>query len=240
MNYERVELMLGSAALAKLQNSCVMVVGVGGVGSFSAEALARSGVGKLILVDGDTIDSSNLNRQLMATEKTVGQEKAEQMKQRIHTYNKDCEVVCIQSFYDQSKNDDLFFYEIDFVIDAIDTISSKMDLIEACLDRKIPFISSTGMANRLDPSSIEIMDLTKTSYDPLAKVMRKLAKERRIKGKIPVVCSKEQAMTQTQIVNEKGLTRKQKMPPASMIFVPGASGLLCASYAVSKLIQGVN
>lgn len=238
MNYERIELMLGSEALAKLQNSCVLVVGVGGVGSFSAESLARSGVGKLILVDGDTIDSSNMNRQIMAIEETVGNVKAEEMKKRIHSYNKDCEVEVIQTFYDHTVNELIFHDKIDFVIDAIDTITSKMDLIEACIERNIPFISSTGMANRLDPSLIEVMDLSKTTYDPLAKVMRRLAKERRIKGKIPVVCSREQPMVQTKIVNEDGLTRKQKMPPASMIFVPASAGLLCASYALSKLIEG--
>lgn len=237
MKDERTKLMLGEEKVFKLQKSCVLVVGIGGVGSFCVEAFARSGIGKLILVDGDTIDITNLNRQLMAEENNVGKVKVEEMKKRILSYNPQCEVIGIQSFYNQSKNDTIFMNEIDFVVDAIDTITSKMDLIEECKRREIPFISSTGMANRIDPSLIEISDLSKTTYDPLSKVMRKLAKERKIKGKIPVVFSKEQPKLQHEVVNENGVTRKQKMPPASMIFVPAAAGLLCASYVVRKLIE---
>ena len=196
----RTELLIGTDGIRRLKESCVCVLGIGGVGSYCAEALARSGVGRLILVDGDTVAESNLNRQIMAVRETVGQAKTQAMKDRILQYRGDLEV-------------------------------------EYCLLHKIPFISSMGMANRMDPTKLTVMDLMKTSYDPLAKVMRGLMRKSKIKGKIPVVCSLEQPMTQTRIINENGKTRKEKMPPASSSFVPAAAGLACASYAVTTLLK---
>lgn len=233
----RTELLIGTDGIRRLKESCVCVLGIGGVGSYCAEALARSGVGRLILVDGDTVAESNLNRQIMAVRETVGQAKTQAMKDRILQYRGDIEVECLQLFYNAEANEKIFDQEIDFVVDAIDTISSKRDCIEYCLLHKIPFISSMGMANRMDPTKLTVMDLMKTSYDPLAKVMRGLMRKSKIKGKIPVVCSLEQPMTQTRIINENGKTRKEKMPPASSSFVPAAAGLVCASYAVTTLLK---
>lgn len=232
----RTTLLLGEENIAKLQASTVCVLGIGGVGSYCAEALARSGVGHLILVDGDQVAPSNLNRQIMAIYDTIGQSKTEAMKERILQYRPDIDVQCMDVFYQATINEQLFDHPIDFVVDAIDTIRSKCDCIEYCLTHKVPFISSMGMANRLDPTKITIMDLMKTSYDPLAKVMRNLMRKSSVKGKIPVVCSLEQPSVQTKIINEDGVTRKQKMPPASSPFVPAAAGLACASYAVRTLI----
>lgn len=232
----RTTLLLGEAGIQKLKESTVMILGIGGVGSYCVEALARCGVGHLILVDGDQVAPSNLNRQIMAVYDTIGKSKTQVMKQRILQYQTDIEIECINLFYDASLNGQLFDRPIDFVVDAIDTITSKKDCIEYCLTHHIPFISSMGMANRMDPTKIEIMDLMKTTYDPLAKVMRQLIRKAKIKGKIPVVCSLEQPTVQTKIVNEDGKTRKQKMPPASSPFVPAAAGLACASYAVRALI----
>lgn len=237
---QRIELLIGEEGLAKLQNATVAVVGVGGVGSFSAESLARCGIGKLILVDADTVAESNLNRQIHATYQTVGEYKTKVMKERILSFNKNCEVIEMPFFYDKEKENEIFSYPIDFVIDAIDTLTCKADLIEACLNRKIPFISSMGMANRFDPTKIEIMELMKTEGDPLARVMRNIMRKRKVKGKIPVCFSKELPVTQTKIVNENGATRKEKMPPASTPFVPCAAGLACASYAVRKLLEDKN
>lgn len=234
---QRMELLIGKEGIDRLQDACVMVVGVGGVGSYSAEALARCGVGKLILVDGDQVALSNLNRQIHATYQTVGRSKTEVMKERIETYRKDCEIVRYDMFYDESKNELLFQEHVDFVVDAIDTMTSKLALIRYCLEHKVNFISSMGMANRMDPTKIEITELMKTSYDPVAKVMRNLVRKNRIKGKIPVVCSSEHPSVQTSIINEDGVTRKQKMPPASSPFVPSAAGLAIASYAVQKIIN---
>lgn len=234
---QRMELLIGEENLKKLKESTVMVVGVGGVGSYAAEALARSGVGRLVLVDGDTVAPSNLNRQIHAVFATIGKSKTEVMKERIDSYRDDCIVVCKDMFYNADANEQLFDVEVDFVIDAIDTMSSKLSLIKYCKEHEIPFISSMGMANRLDPTKVECCDLMKTSYDPVAKIMRNLVRKHHIKGKIPVVFSKEQPSVQTKIVNENGITRKQKMPPASSPFVPSAAGLAAASYAMNVLLK---
>ncbi len=232
----RMELLIGKEAVESLKNKCVMIVGVGGVGSYAAEAIARSGIGKIILVDKDQVAYSNLNRQIHATFDTIGKDKCEVMKQRILSYRDDCEVICKSMFYQVDLNDQIFDCDVDFVVDAIDTMSSKLSLITYCLKNKIPFISSMGMANRLDPTKIEITELMKTSYDPVAKIMRNLIRKNKIKGKIPVVYSSEQPIVQTKIVNENGVTRKEKMPPASSPFVPCAAGLAIASYVLNKLM----
>ena len=234
---QRMELLIGEENLKKLKESTVMIVGVGGVGSYAAEALARSGVGKLVLVDGDTVAPSNLNRQIHAVFATIGKSKTEVMKERIESYRDDCTIIRKDMFYNEEANDKLFDVEVDFVIDAIDTMSSKLALIKYCKEHNIPFISSMGMANRLDPTKVECCDLMKTSYDPVAKIMRNLVKKHHIKGKIPVVFSKEQPSVQTKVINENGVTRKQKMPPASSPFVPSAAGLAAASYAMDILLQ---
>lgn len=234
---QRMELLIGEENLKKLKESTVMIVGVGGVGSYAAEALARSGVGKLVLVDGDTVAPSNLNRQIHAVFATIGKSKTEVMKERIESYRDDCTIIRKDMFYNEEANDKLFDVEVDFVIDAIDTMSSKLALIKYCKEHNIPFISSMGMANRLDPTKVECCDLMKTSYDPVAKIMRNLVRKHHIKGKIPVVFSKEKPSVQTKVINENGVTRKQKMPPASSPFVPSAAGLAAASYAMNILLQ---
>ncbi len=234
---QRMELLIGEENIKKLQNSVVMVIGVGGVGSYAAEALARSGIGKLILVDGDTVALSNLNRQIHATFETIGKSKTQVMKERILTYRNDCTVITKDIFYNEDVNSILFDEPVDFVIDAIDTMTSKLSIIQYCLRNKIKFISSMGMANRMDPTKIEICDLMKTNYDPVAKIMRNLIRKNKIKGKIPVVWSKEQPTVQTKVINENGMTRKQKMPPASSPFVPSAAGLAIASYTMMQLLN---
>lgn len=234
---QRMELLIGKEGIETLQQATVMVVGVGGVGSYAAEALARCGVGTLILVDGDTVAMSNLNRQIHATYVTLNQSKTNVMKERIETYRKNCHVICYDMFYNEEKNEELFASPVDFVIDAIDTMSSKLALIQYCLAHRIPFISSMGMANRMDPTKLVVTELMKTTYDPVAKIMRNLVRKQHMKGKIPVIFSTEQPSVQTKVVNEDGVTRKQKMPPASSPFVPSAAGLAVASYAVRTLLE---
>ena len=233
---QRIELLIKKEGLDALENSTVMIVGVGGVGSYAAEALARSHVGHLILVDKDCVEPSNLNRQMQATVDTVGTPKVEAMKARILSYYPECDVQTVQSFYDESVSY-LLDQKIDVVIDAIDTLSAKMDLIQGCAWRKIPCISSLGMANRLDPTKVEITTLDKTSGDALAKALRQLAKKRNYTRKIPVVFSSEPAVKQNAVVNPDGSTRKDRIPPSSMVFVPAASGLACASWAMSKILS---
>ena len=237
---ERMRLLIGEEGLDALSKATVMVVGVGGVGSFCAEALARCGVKNIILVDGDVVAQSNLNRQIHAQYDTIGKAKVEVMEQRIHTYQKDCKVIKKKMFYDASCNEELFSQQVDFVVDAIDTISSKADLICYCKKHKIPFISSMGMANRWDPTKLECMDLMKTTYDPLAKVLRNIIRTRKVRGKIPVVCSTEKPFIQHQVINENGRTRKEKMPPASNPFVPSTAGFVCASTAVRYILKKAN
>ena len=173
----RTKLLIGEEGAAVLKARTVCVLGIGGVGSFCVEALARSGIGRLILVDGDVVAPSNLNRQLMAVQETIGKAKTEAMAERIRQYRSDIEIRCVNRFYDASLNEELFCEPIDFVVDAIDTLSSKRDCIEYCLLHQIPFISSMGMANRLDPTKLTIMELMKTTYDPLAKVMRSMMRK---------------------------------------------------------------
>lgn len=226
MNNERSALLLGNEALEILKNKTVLVVGIGGVGSFCVEALARTGIGRLILVDKDKVESSNINRQLLATTETIDQVKVIVMKKRIQTLNPECKVDMYDCFYDCSMNEKIFSQKIDFVIDCIDSIKSKQDLAMACIQRDIPFLSSMGTARRLDPSKLEIMELEKTSYDPIAKRMRNWKRKNKIRNKIWVVCS-----TEPPRPVEAG------KPLPSMIFVPASAGLLLASECVKKLIN---
>lgn len=226
MNNERSALLLGNEALEILKNKTVLVVGIGGVGSFCVEALARTGIGHLILVDKDKVESSNINRQLLATTETIDQVKVAVMKKRIQTLNPECKVDTYDCFYDCSMDEKIFSQKIDFVIDCIDSIKSKQDLAVACIQRDIPFLSSMGTARRLDPSKLEIMELEKTSYDPIAKRMRNWKRKNKIRNKIWVVCS-----TEPPRPVEAG------KPLPSMIFVPASAGLLLASECVKKLIN---
>lgn len=226
MNNERSALLLGNEALEILKNKTVLVVGIGGVGSFCVEALARTGIGHLILVDKDKVESSNINRQLLATTETIDQVKVAVMKKRIQTLNPECRVDTYDCFYDCSMDEKIFSQKIDFVIDCIDSIKSKQDLAMACIQRDIPFLSSMGTARRLDPSKLEIMELEKTSYDPIAKRMRNWKRKNKIRNKIWVVCS-----TEPPRPVEAG------KPLPSMIFVPASAGLLLASECVKKLIN---
>lgn len=226
MNNERSALLLGNEALEILKNKTVLVVGIGGVGSFCVEALARTGIGHLILVDKDKVESSNINRQLLATTETIDQVKVIVMKKRIQTLNPECKVDMYDCFYDCSMDEKIFSQRIDFVIDCIDSIKSKQDLAMACIQRDIPFLSSMGTARRLDPSKLEIMELEKTSYDPIAKRMRNWKRKNKIRNKIWVVCS-----TEPPRPVEAG------KPLPSMIFVPASAGLLLASECVKKLIN---
>ncbi|MEG0239664.1 tRNA threonylcarbamoyladenosine dehydratase [Anaerorhabdus sp.] len=235
---ERVELLVGKDKVDSLRNASVLIVGVGGVGSYAAEALSRSGIGKLILVDHDVVALSNLNRQILATYPTIGKQKTECMKERIVSFNDQCEVECINEFF-SLELEYIFNQKIDYVIDAIDTVTAKLDLIELCHKNKIPCISSLGMANRFDPSKVIQTTLDKTTYDPLAKALRDLVKKRNIKYKIHVAFSTEIPFKQNVETNPDGKTRKERIPPASMVFVPAASGLLCASI-VTRTLLGIN
>lgn len=223
---ERSRLLFGEEGLKKLADSTVLVAGVGGVGSFAVEALARSGIGRLILIDKDTVELSNINRQLCATLETVGQIKVDVLKERIALLNPDCEVITHHCFYDAQMNDVLSEEKPDYILDCIDSIGSKKDLIRFALEQNIPIIASMGMARKKDPSKLEIMEVEKTSYDPIAKIIRTWKRKNRIRSKIMVVSS-----------TEKPVDMKEGQALPSGIFVPASAGLMMAGYAVDQLLK---
>lgn len=236
--WQRLTLLWSEEQVNMLLGKTVMVVGIGGVGAMAAEALARSAVGHLVLIDQDEVEITNLNRQILSTSDNIGRAKVEVMKERILSIHPNCNVTVYPEFFDKNNLKPFEENDIDFVVDAIDTISCKLDLIELCQKKNIPVISCLGMGNRVDPSQLMYTTLKKTENDPLARSMRAQARKRNISLEIPVVFSKEQpVVTQSQIVNEDGSTQKSKTPPASSPFVPNAAGLLCAAYAVNTLLH---
>ncbi len=220
--FSRVSMLID---INQLKNKTVAIVGIGGVGGYVAESLARSGVGKLILVDYDVVDETNINRQIIALHSTIGKEKVSLMEERIHDICEDTQVVSYRIMYGEENRYDIFSEKIDFLVDACDIVRSKQILITECLNRGIPFISSMGTGNRLDPSKLTITDLAKTEGDPLARIMRKWAKDRGIRTPIPVLYSSELPI--------KTGTRQ----PGSLIFVPASAGLLIGSYIVRYFLS---
>lgn len=230
----RTEMVLGSEGLDILKGAHVAIFGVGGVGSFAAEALARSGVGHLTLVDFDRIALTNLNRQLHALETTIGQYKVDVMKARIAQINPDIQVEAVKLRYDAETSETIFADGFDFVIDAIDMVTSKIHLIVTCQEKGIPVVSSMGTGNKLDPTQLVMADLSKTSVCPLAKVMRKELKARGVK-KLMVVYSTEPPVEPLNL--DPSPTNPRKVTPGSVSFVPPVSGFFMASYVVRTLIK---
>lgn len=225
--HSRTVQLIGQEALNRLAQSRVILFGVGGVGSFTAEALCRAGIGSITLVDGDTVAESNLNRQLVALHSTIGLSKAEVMKARMLDINPGMDVRALTLFYDSDTADRIDLSQYDYVVDAIDSVTSKLLLIEKCHALNVPCISCMGAGNKLDPTQFEIADLSKTSVCPLARVMRRELKNRSILHH-KVVYSKEPP------VNTSG-----ERTPASISFVPSAAGLILAGAVIRDLI-GIN
>lgn len=233
---DRNEMLLSKEICDSIKRKTVLVCGVGGVGGFAAESIARLGVGKIILIDRDVVEESNKNRQIIALDSTIGKSKVVVMKSRILDINKNCEVVAINDFFDKKLCDTLSLYSIDYVIDAIDTLSPKWDLIKFCLSKNIPFISCLGMGKKIDPMKVTITTLDKTEVDPVAKKMREFARKADIDLKlINVVFSSEIPMENK--IEQDGETLKEKHPISSSIFVPATAGLLCG-YAFLNFIKG--
>ncbi|MCM3566469.1 ThiF family adenylyltransferase [Neobacillus mesonae] len=242
--FSRNELAIGQEGLDIMKNSTVAVLGVGGVGSFAAEALARSGVGRLVLIDKDDVDITNINRQLIALLSTIGKPKVDIMEERIKDINPDCEVISLKMFYTEETYEEIFSHKLDFVVDASDTIVYKIHLMKECLKRGIPIISSMGAANKMDPTRFQIADISKTHTDPIAKVIRTRLRKEGIRKGIPVVFSDESPIVIREDVrkvvgNEAAEIRKAKMPPSSNAFVPSTCGLIMASYVVGKLLKDI-
>ena len=235
--YSRTELLIGEEGVSRLKKSSVMVFGVGGVGSHCIEALARSGVGKLILVDNDVVSMTNINRQSIAYHSTVGKYKTEIMRDRIKDICPEIEVVTYETFVLPENIDTLFTEKVDYIIDAIDTVTAKLVLVEMAKEKNIPIISSMGTGNKLHPERFEVTDIYKTSVCPLCKVMRKELKARGIR-KLKVLYSKEQPVdTSGKVIEEK--MGKRRSLPGSISFVPSAAGLIIASEVIKDLTEGV-
>ncbi len=232
--FSRTELLLGEEKLNKLKNSTVAVFGVGGVGGYVAEALARSGVGHIVLVDNDVVSLTNINRQIIALHSTIGMPKTEVMASRIKNINPQAEVTVQNCFYLPETSGEFDFSKYDYVVDAIDTVSGKIQLVMQAQDCGTPIISSMGAGNKLDPTAFEVADIYKTSVCPLARVMRYELKKRGVK-KLKVVYSKEKPLTPLENV-ECDETSK-KATPGSVAFVPSVAGLIIASEVVKDLCQ---
>ncbi|MDT3426643.1 tRNA A37 threonylcarbamoyladenosine dehydratase [Paenibacillus forsythiae] len=241
--FSRTELAIGPEGLEVMNNSTVAVLGIGGVGSIAVEALARTGVGRIILIDKDAVDITNINRQIHALTTTVGQKKADLMVERVKLINPECEAIALNMFYTEETYEELFKYNPDYILDASDTIHYKIHLIKECLARKIPMISSMGAANKMDPTKFQVADISKTTMDPIARVIRQRLRKDGIKKGVKVVFSTEEPMKPRQDVTDKIVPenapeiRKAKQPPASNAFVPPVAGLIMVSVAVRELLE---
>lgn len=233
--FERTERLLGAEAMERLRASHVAVFGIGGVGGFAAEALARSGIGAITLVDSDTVSVTNINRQIIATEKSIGRYKTDVMKERIADINPQCAVTVHRCFFLPETADGFDFTDYSYVADAVDTVTAKIALILACKTAETPIISSMGAGNKLDPTAFEVTDLYKTSVCPLAKVMRRELKARNVEH-LKVVYSKEPPLRPIRGGEEAAVPGK-KAVPGSVSFVPSAAGLIMAGEIVKDLIN---
>lgn len=221
----RTEYLIGKDNLNKLNKTHIAVFGCGGVGSYAIEALARSGIGNLTLIDNDVVDITNINRQLIADTTTIGMPKVEVEKERLLKINPNLNITIYQEFYDATNSDKILNSTFDYIIDAIDSVSSKLYLIEEAYKKNIPIISSMGTGNKLDPTKFEVSDISKTSVCPLAKVIRKELRNRNI-NHLKVVYSKEEPVR---------FDASDKKTPASIAFVPSVAGLILASEVVKDL-----
>lgn len=242
--FSRTELLLGEAAMQRLANSTVAIFGVGGVGSYVAEGLARSGVGHIVLIDDDLICLTNINRQIHATTKTVGRKKTETMRERILEINPEAVVDTVDAFYLPEKAEAFFTQPYDYLVDAIDTVTGKIDLVLQAEKRGIPIISSMGAGNKLDPTQFEVADIYATSVCPLARVMRKELKVRGVKS-LKVVYSREKPLKSTQgcgsaCICPPGSANHcdaRRAVPGSISFVPSVVGLIIAGEVIKDLTR---
>jgi len=232
----RTEMLLGAEALERLRHCTVAVFGIGGVGGYAVEALARSGIGSLILVDHDTISLSNLNRQLHATRNTVGRYKVDVAAERITQIDPSIRVQTHRLFFTPETGDQLDFSAFDYVIDAIDTVTGKLLLVEKTIEAGVPILSSMGTGNKLDPTAFEVTDINKTTGCHLARIIRKELRKRGIPG-LKVIYSKEEPLTPSQPPEELAAAVGRRQIPGSVSFVPSVAGLIAAGETVKDLLK---
>ena len=229
----RTAMLLGEDAIGKLQSARVAVFGIGGVGGYTVEALARAGIGHIDVIDNDTVSRSNINRQILATHSTVGMAKVEAAKQRILDINPDCQVVMHQVFYTPETESQFDFTQYDYIVDAIDTVTGKLALVQNAHAMGTPIICCMGTGNKLDASAFQVADISKTSMCPLARIMRKELSKRGIKH-LKVVYSQEEALTPTGWEEEAAALGKRQIP-GSVSFVPSAAGLILAGEVIKDI-----
>ena len=221
--FERTISLVGLDNFNKIKEKTVLIVGLGGVGGYATESLIRSGIHNLILIDHDTIDITNLNRQIISTSKNIGNNKVDEFKKRILEINPNCNVITHKLFLDRTNYNLLDNYKIDYIIDCCDSTDTKKLLIDYSLEKDIKLISSMGTANKIDPTKLQITDIRKTSYDPLAKILRKYVNNLKTNKKIMFVSSTEQPL--------------KKEILTSLVFVPATAGLLCSNYVIKDIIE---
>ena len=232
--FSRTELVIGKKAVEKLHDSKVAIFGLGGVGSFVTEGLARSGIGNFVLIDNDVVDITNLNRQLIATHSTIGKNKIDVMKERILDINPNASIEVFKEFFMPDSSHEMIDSSIDYIVDAIDTVTAKIELIVTAKKMNIPIISAMGTGNKLDPTRFEVTDIYKTEMCPLAKVMRRELKSRDIDS-LKVVYSKEKPIKVGKEADDEGGIKKQV--PGSISFVPSIAGLIIAGEVIKDLIN---
>ena len=228
--HSRTEMLIGKESVQRLASARVAVFGVGGVGGYATEALARAGVGHIDLIDSDKVALSNINRQIIATHQTVGQYKTEAARDRIATINPDCTVKCFNLFFDAESKENFTFSDYDYVIDAIDSLSAKIELIASVKEAGTPIISAMGAGNKLDPTMFEVADISKTTVCPLARAVRVALRKRGI-NHLKVVYSKEEPVVKNNVDEEENRV------PASISFVPSVMGLIIAGEVIKDLIK---
>ena len=235
--FSRTALLLGSDAMAKLNNATVAVFGLGGVGGYVVEALARSGVGGLVLVDHDTISVTNINRQILAVHSTVGQSKAEAAKNRVLDINPDIKVTVRECFFGPDTADSFDFSKYDYVVDAIDTVTGKLALVQAAQAAGVPILCSMGTGNKLDPTKFQVADITKTSVCPLARIMRKESAKRGIKHLKVLFSTEDPLSPDPELASMEELPEGRRALPGSVSFVPSVAGLIIAGEVIKDLTK---
>lgn len=234
--FKRSVLLIGKDSVNKLKNSHVAVFGVGGVGGFTAEALIRSGVGRLTIIDNDVVSQSNINRQIIATENTVGKLKTDVMKERLLSINSNAEINTFNLFYLPETADNVDLTQFDYIVDAIDTVTAKLELIERATKLGIKIISCMGTGGKTDPTKLKVTDIYKTSGCPLARIMRTNLKKRGVE-KLKVVYSEEQNVISEQELSTAEKKANDRVAPPSMIFVPSTAGIIIAREVVFDLVK---
>lgn len=243
-SFSRTELLLGKESMEKLWKARVAVFGIGGVGGHVVEALVRSGIQAIDLIDNDKVSVTNINRQIIATTKTIGRYKTEVMKERILEINPECKVNIYNCFYLPETKDEFDFSQYSYIVDAVDTVTAKIQLVVEAQEKNVPIISSMGAGNKLNPAEFEVADIYKTSVCPLAKVMRRELKKRNIKH-LKVVYSKEEALTPMEEIGVEEIpleemefkSAKRRATPGSVAFVPSVAGLIIASEVIKDLAE---